>query len=183
MNAATASRIPAFAAVRPCGLFGEPLGAPEVVRPVGQQRGPQGFRRHQATASRAAAVPAVAGSEEGAAGGHGPVRYTVAAYVPGRWVRFAFTGPRGFDGFHECTVHRADGGRTVLRHTLAMHARGRALLSWPLLFRPLHDALIEDAMDRAERACTGAVARPARWSPLVRLLRRALRAGARRGAG
>ncbi|MFB7619534.1 SRPBCC family protein [Kitasatospora sp. NPDC056181] len=123
------------------------------------------------------------GLEEGAAGGHGPVRYTVAAYVPGRWVRFAFTGPRGFDGFHECTVHRADGGRTVLRHTLAMHARGPALLSWPLLFRPLHDALIEDAMDRAERACTGAVARPARWSPLVRLLRRALRAGARRGAG
>ncbi|WP_411132833.1 SRPBCC family protein [Streptomyces sp. C10] len=108
----------------------------------------------------------------GAAGGHGPVRYTVAAYVPGQWVRFLFTGPRGFHGFHEYTVHPLGPDRTLLRHTLAMHARGPARLSWPLAYRPLHDAALEDSLDRAERACTGTVARPARWSRYVRLLRR-----------
>ncbi|WP_050515091.1 hypothetical protein [Streptomyces rimosus] len=109
---------------------------------------------------------------EGATGGHGPVRYTVAAYVPGVWVRFAFSGPRGFDGFHEYTAHALGERRSVLRHTLAMRARGPARLSWPLAYRPLHDAALEDSLDRAEFACTGTVARPARWSPYVRLLRR-----------
>jgi hypothetical protein len=40
-----------------------------------------------------------------------------------------------------------------------------------LVFRPLHDALIEDSLDRAEHAVTGIVARPARWSGTVRQLR------------
>ncbi|NLU68949.1 SRPBCC family protein [Streptomyces sp. HNM0574] len=119
----------------------------------------------------------------GAKGGHGPVRYTVTEYVPGRRVRFGFTGPRGFLGFHEYTVLPAGddegAGSCVLRHTLAMRVRGSARLSWPLVFRPLHDAVLEDSLDRAELACTGALVRPARWSPYVRLLRR-LAVGARR---
>ncbi|MEW2574865.1 SRPBCC family protein [Streptomyces syringium] len=111
----------------------------------------------------------------GAAGGHGPVRYSVAAYVPATWVRFTFTGPRGFHGFHEYAALPAGDGHTVLRHTLSMAARGPARLTWPLLWRPLHDACLEDSLDRAELACTGAVARPARWSPYVRLLRALVR--------
>lgn len=107
----------------------------------------------------------------GAVGGHGPVRYTVAAYVPGTWVRFAFSGPRGFDGFHEFAALPLDGERTVLRHTLAMRTAGPARLSWPLAFRWMHDACLEDALDRAEAACTGTVSQPSRWSPYVRLLR------------
>ncbi|MET9961788.1 SRPBCC family protein [Streptomyces sp. NPDC006326] len=120
----------------------------------------------------------------GAKGGHGPVRYTVAAYVPGTWVRFAFTGPRGFHGFHEFAVLPDGPGHTVLRHTLAMDARGPARLTWPLSWRPLHDACLEDSLDRAEQACTGTPARPARWSPYVRALHAlARRAGARRSSG
>lgn len=111
----------------------------------------------------------------GAVGGHGPVRYTVAAYVPGTWVRFAFTGPRGFHGFHEYAALAVDEEHTALRHTLAMDNRGAARLTWPLLFRPLHDALLEDSLDRAELACAGRPARPARWSPYVRFLRRLAR--------
>ncbi|WP_371587619.1 SRPBCC family protein [Streptomyces virginiae] len=107
----------------------------------------------------------------GAVGGHGPVRYTVAAYVPGTWVRFAFTGPRGFHGFHEFAVLPVDAERTVLRHTLAMRISGLARVTWPLAFRSGHDAVLEDCLDRAELACTGTVAHPARWSPYVRLLR------------
>ncbi|MBT2508958.1 SRPBCC family protein [Streptomyces sp. ISL-98] len=112
------------------------------------------------------------GLTPGSKGGHGPVRYTVTSYVPDKWVRFTFSGPRGFDGFHELTVHAVDDGRTVLRHTLAMKVRGPALLTWPLMYRSCHDAVLEDALDRAESALTGKVARPARWSWYVRLLRR-----------
>ncbi|MFD6875674.1 MULTISPECIES: SRPBCC family protein [unclassified Streptomyces] len=111
----------------------------------------------------------------GATGGHGPVRYIVAAHVPSQWVRFAFSGPRGFHGFHEYAVLPADEDRTLLRHTLAMAVRGPARLTWPIVFRPLHDALLEDSLDRAELACTGTVARPARWSPYVRTLLRLAR--------
>jgi hypothetical protein len=120
----------------------------------------------------------------GAVGGHGPVRYEVEAYTPGRAVRFRFIGPRGFLGTHGYEVVRAgsgDEGGTRLRHTLEMRTAGLARLSWPLVFRPLHDALIEDSLDRA----AGALGLPpvnAAWSPLVRGLRWLLtpRARARR---
>lgn len=122
----------------------------------------------------------------GADGGHGPVRYGVTGYAQGQWVCFRFSGPRGALGFHQFTVHPAAGPAgpagpsessgsadgVILRHTLVIHTRGLARLSWPLAIRWLHDALLEDALDRAERACTGTVAAPARWSPYVRLLRR-----------
>ncbi|MFJ2868869.1 SRPBCC family protein [Kitasatospora sp. NPDC087314] len=111
----------------------------------------------------------------GAAGGHGPVRYTVTAHVPSQWVRFTFSGPRGFHGFHEYTALAADEEHTLLRHTLAMAARGPARLTWPLIFRPLHDACLEDSLDRAELACSGAVTHPAHWSRYVRLLRGLMR--------
>ncbi|WP_406865025.1 SRPBCC family protein [Streptomyces sp. HUAS MG47] len=107
----------------------------------------------------------------GAKGGHGPVRYAVAAYVPGTWIRFTFTGPRGFHGFHEYAVLPVDEERTVLRHTLSMRVSGAARLTWPLAYRWLHDALLEDSLDLAERP-----ARPARWSPYVRLLMAAMAA-------
>jgi hypothetical protein len=108
--------------------------------------------------------------EAGAVGGHGPIRYTVEHYVPGHWVRFRFTGPRGFEGFHEFTVHPTPDG-TDLIHLLAMNARGRARLTWPLAYRWMHDALLEDCLDRAEHALTGSVYHPARWTRRVRLLR------------
>ena len=58
---------------------------------------------------------------EGANGGHGPIRYTVESYTPGRSVRFRFTGPRGFDGFHGFEVIPADdapsGFTTSVSHT------------------------------------------------------------------
>ena len=112
----------------------------------------------------------------GAVGGHGPIRYRVEAYEPGRSVRFRFTAPRGFEGTHGFEVEAVngpeapDGERTRLRHVLAMRTGGPALLTWPLVFRPLHDALIEDALDRAERGVGGSP-RPRRWSPWVRVLR------------
>ncbi|MCF2531255.1 SRPBCC family protein [Yinghuangia soli] len=113
--------------------------------------------------------------EVGASGGHGPIRYLVSAYVPGQWVRFAFTGPRGFEGFHEFTVHPISDETTVLRHTVAMRTRGPARLSWPLVFRPLHDACVEDGFDCAAHAVLGRPVPYTSWSHYVRFLRALLR--------
>lgn len=110
----------------------------------------------------------------GAAGGHGPIRYRVEGHEPGRRVCFRFTGPPGLAGTHEFTVEETPQG-CLLRHAIAGAATGNMLLAWPLLYRPLHDALIEDALDKAERTLTGVVARPRSWSWRVRLLRRAAR--------
>lgn len=109
----------------------------------------------------------------GARGGHGPVRYTVEAYEPGRRVLFRFDAPRGFEGTHGFDVEEAAPGGVRLRHTLSMRARGAARLSWPLLFRPLHDALVEDAFDRAEASCGVSGGAPRGWTRRVRMLRRA----------
>jgi len=111
----------------------------------------------------------------GATGGHGPIRYTVIAHEPGRRVRFTFDPGIGVTGWHEFAVESGGAERCVLRHTAEGRARGRMAIAWPVAVRWLHDALIEDALDNAELAVTGSVARPARWSPCVRLLRGRLR--------
>jgi len=111
----------------------------------------------------------------GAAGGHGPIRYTVRDYLPGRRVRFEFNAPSGFAGFHEFALTDAAGaGEAVLTHRLAIRPHGVARISWLLVYRWLHDALLEDALDRAELAATGGIRSPARWSRYVRVLRTVL---------
>jgi hypothetical protein len=107
----------------------------------------------------------------GADGGHGPVRYLVESYEPGKSVRFRFTAPRGFDGFHEFTLRATGTEETELVHLMVLRLRHPAWCTYPLLWRPMHDALLEDCLDRAERELTGTVRTPARWSPYVRLLR------------
>lgn len=111
--------------------------------------------------------------EAGAVGGHGPIRYTVASYIPGQEVRFRFTGPGGFDGGHRFELIEDSATSTLLRHTVEMRLTGAARLTWPLLFGPLHDALLEDCLANAQRAL-GCPPEIKPWSPWVRLLRRLL---------
>lgn len=112
--------------------------------------------------------------EVGAVGGHGPIRYRVEQYEPGRRVLFRFTGPPGLNGTHEWRVAPAGDGCRI-RHSIDGRTAGAMRLAWPFLFRPLHDALIEDALDKAEGRLTG-VPVPARpWSLRVRVLRRLAR--------
>lgn len=111
----------------------------------------------------------------GARGGHGPIRYVVEAYVPGRRIRFRFTAPRGFVGTHGLDLAEIAPGVSRLRHVLEMRAEGWARVSWPLMFRWLHDALIEDALDRAEAFGEMAAGERRGWSPPVRALRWAAR--------
>jgi hypothetical protein len=90
----------------------------------------------------------------GAKGGHGPFRYKVGAYAPGRRVQFVFGGPY-VDGFHEFELLEGDATHCVLRHTLMAHPSALFALGWSLLIGPLHDACLRDIMDRAEAATGG----------------------------
>ena len=105
----------------------------------------------------------------GARGGHGPIGYEVAALIPGREARFTFTG-RGVTGQHWLELDTT-GTRPVLRHVLQARTCGRVTVSWKLAIRWLHDALLEDALDRAQGLP------PRLLPPHVRLLRALLRAG------
>ena len=106
----------------------------------------------------------------GATGGHGPIRYVVETYAPGWSVTFRFTGPPGFDEFHGYEVVAVSASTVLLRHTLQMTTHRLAVLSWPLVFPPLHDALIEDSLATAE-ASLGQPPKVQSWSRWVRFLR------------
>jgi hypothetical protein len=117
------------------------------------------------------------GLREGSRGGHGPVRYVVERYEPGRVVAFRFEQAgiaAGLNGHHTFEV-LPEGDATALRHTIDAECGLAAVARWALIIRPLHDALLEDALDKAERSISGDVAHPARWSPWVRTLREMMR--------
>lgn len=107
----------------------------------------------------------------GASGGHGPIRYAVVGYEPGERVTFKFIAPEGFVGTHWFEIVNHGSGGITLRHTIDMSLVGAAMLSWPIAIRPLHDALIEDALTNAQISL-GEQPTLIAWSPWVRLLRR-----------
>ncbi|MGP4002487.1 SRPBCC family protein [Streptomyces sp. 8N706] len=110
----------------------------------------------------------------GASGGHAKVRYHVEEYEPGRRVRFRFAPDSPLDGVHYAEVEPAGPGRVRMRHVLEGRPRwilGKRTALAFLVSLPIHNAVIEDLLDNAERTLTGTVRRPARWSPYVRLLR------------
>ncbi|MDG6103542.1 DUF2867 domain-containing protein [Dactylosporangium aurantiacum] len=117
----------------------------------------------------------------GATGGHGMIRYTVVEHVPGRLLRCRFDPTIGVVGEHELRLEPAGQG-TALVHVIDGRLTGGMRWWWPLAVRWLHEALLQDLLDNAERAATGTVRRPARWSWWVRLMRRAVAGRARRAA-
>ena len=108
----------------------------------------------------------------GADGGHGAIRYYVSEYEPGRRVRFTFRPRTGIIGAHELSLDALDDERTRIRHVLIGRTRGAMRLMFSAVVEPLHDAVVEDLFDNAEREVTGSVIRPTSWSPRVRVLRR-----------
>lgn len=116
----------------------------------------------------------------GAGGGHGPIRYRVSGYEPRRRVRFTFDDAIGLSGFHEFRVEPIDARRCRLVHDLSATTHGRMIAGWPLAVRWLHEALIQDLLDNAQRVATGAGSRPRRHSPWVRFLRYGVAAVRRR---
>ena len=114
------------------------------------------------------------GLREAARGGHSPVRYHVAEHVPGRRVVFPFDpdrgATRGMHGEHRFEVFEVEGG-VALRHVIEARCAPGAWLRWLVVVRPLHDALLEDALDRAEGMVDGKPVTPRPHSWWVRLLR------------
>lgn len=109
----------------------------------------------------------------GAKGGHGPIRYVVGSYEPGRRIEFRFSRPRGFLGVHRFELDEITGDRVRLRHVIDMRVAGSAIVTWLFAVRPLHDALMEDALDRAAEF-TGGKPQKQAWSWWVKTLRRML---------
>jgi hypothetical protein len=101
------------------------------------------------------------------ADGFGFLRHELDEHRPGERITYRITGPRGLSGVHGWTL-RSENGNAVLRHFADVECRGLMRLAWPLVVAPIHDAVHEDVLDRAE----GAPPRP--WSRRVRLIRWAL---------
>jgi len=78
----------------------------------------------------------------------------VEFYEQGRAIVFRFTNPPGFHGTHRFDVQEVGPGAVRLRHVVAVRQSGLARLAWPLIVRWLHDALLEDLLDRAEACVT-----------------------------
>lgn len=106
----------------------------------------------------------------GADGGHGDIRYHVTEYEPNRRARFDFHPACGLVGYHELMVEPLGDDRTRLRHEVRCEAHGLMRATAPIVER-LHDAVLEDLLDNAEREATGTVRQPAQWSLVVRVIR------------
>lgn len=104
----------------------------------------------------------------GARAGHGPIRYMVEAYEPGRRLIFRFASGLGLDGTHGFEVEPLAADRSRLTHTLDCAVKPKLLALWPVV-RGYHDALLEDVLDRAELASTGRQVRTRRWPIWLRI--------------
>lgn len=110
----------------------------------------------------------------GSRGGHGPIRYSVQRYVPERVIEFKFLKPRGFHGIHKFEIEAVDENRTRLKHTIDMATSGMGTISWAIAIRWLHDALIEDLLDRVEN-WFNEQPKVSKWNLWVSVLRRILK--------
>jgi hypothetical protein len=98
------------------------------------------------------------GLKVGAKGGHGPIRYTIEKYNPGEIVEFKFTKPSGFHGIHRFelktplnwNLSNSENKITEITHVIDMKTTSYGTILWVLFIRPLHNALLEDALDKIE---------------------------------
>lgn len=107
---------------------------------------------------------------EGASGGHGPIQYEVTEFSPGEKVIFRFREPSIFHGHHGFELHETSNSTTEITHTILMDIPFYAMMYWWMIIRPMHDALIEDAFDKAQQNL-GLDFKPKTWSLWVRILR------------
>jgi hypothetical protein len=113
------------------------------------------------------------GLAPGSRGWHTQIRYRLATYLPGRRVEFQFEPMAHLPHFAGRHVFEAfqRGELTVMRHTLDVEVDFRTWVRWKLGIERLHDAVIEDAFDRAEVQAHLPRPHRSRWSLYVRFLR------------
>jgi hypothetical protein len=115
----------------------------------------------------------------GVGGRHGPIRYRVTEYVPGQSVVFAFDQGVGLRGTHRFDVIPGGPHTCCVRHVVEGRTTGSMRVVWPVAMRWLHDAVVEDLLDRIATDAGRPPAHRARWSWWVRQIRRATRSRAR----
>jgi len=121
--------------------------------------------------------------QKGAIGGHGPVRYLVENYIPSRSIIFRFTSPKGFDGIHGFYIEEIEPNHVKIEHRIEMILKGFGRFSWPIVFMPLHNALIEDALDNVEVYLNSKLHKKRSYSNWVRFLRWVLSKNKQRSKG
>ncbi|MCI2229624.1 hypothetical protein MC378_10650 [Polaribacter sp. MSW13] len=114
------------------------------------------------------------GIKVGAKGGHGPIRYKVEIHNPAKVILFRFSKPVGFNGIHKFEINESEKNKTEIKHTIDMHAKGKGLLIWIFVIRPLHNALIEDAFDKLENNFSENK-KATKWNTWVKFLQKKLR--------
>ena len=107
----------------------------------------------------------------GAVGGHGPIHYVIERYEPGREIEFRFIAPKGFNGTHRLSLEPISPTQSRIKHEIRMTLSGAARLTWPLAFEAMHDALVEDGLDRAEAFANNKPVQLREWTPHVKRLR------------
>ncbi|NKI32957.1 hypothetical protein [Croceivirga thetidis] len=113
------------------------------------------------------------GIQEGAKGGHGPIRYSVEKYDPSTIIQFRFSKPEDFHGIHKFEIWDKSKEKTKIAHTIDMTTSGKGTLLWVFGIRSLHNALIEDAFDKMENHFSSEK-KSTPWNLWVRILRSVL---------
>jgi hypothetical protein len=101
----------------------------------------------------------------GARGGHGSIGYDIVEYIPEKRIRFRFTAPKGFEGWHELSLEN-----NIMRHEIKMVAHAKAIAIW-FFIRPIHDTIVEESLDKAQSWASGQTLKPRAWTLWVRVLR------------
>lgn len=101
------------------------------------------------------------GLQLGSEGGHGSVTYRVTELLPGRSVTFTFASGFPLHGSHRLWFEALDDGRVRWVHDLDfVAARSHRERLFQAFVIPLHDGLLEDLLDNAEREQGGCPPRP-----------------------
>ena len=97
---------------------------------------------------------------------------TVAQYAPGSHIRFVYG--KKHRSYHEFTVTEVSVEKCLLTHTLNAQPSIARWCLWSIGIRLLHDALMDDLLDKVESQLV-AGGRQRAWSLTVRFLRRVAR--------
>ena len=114
------------------------------------------------------------GLTEGAIGGHGPIKYSIIKYIPENLIEFKFLKPNGFLGIHKFEIIEIEKEKTVLKHTINMTVSGKGIFAWYIVIKWLHDALLEDCLDKVENNFL-TDNKKTKWNLWVIVLRKILR--------
>lgn len=85
-----------------------------------------------------------------ARGGHGPIRYHISKYTPNKSIEFTILSPKGFHGTHSYAFMSKTDKTTEVTHTIDMKTEGSGTIIWLFAVKWLHNALLEDSLDKIE---------------------------------